>query len=386
MLTFLSKFFIKNFKDYNDQNVRFQYGILCSATGIFLNTCLCLFKFLAGIFSGSIAITADAFNNLSDAGSSLITLLGFRIAKTKPDMTHPYGHGRMEYLSGLVVSMLILYMGFELLISSVKRIIQPQETTYSMLIFCILILSICVKGYMFFYNHTLGKKIHSSTLEATGTDSLSDMLSTFVILICSLISHLTNLNLEGYCGAVVAVLILYAGYQAAKDTISPLLGKAPTQELVDHIYDIVTSDEHILGVHDLMVHDYGPGRLFISLHAEVPAEGDLIVLHDAVDNIERRLSQQLHCQAVVHMDPIFHKDALTIQYLEDIQTYLSSLSPKISVHDFRIVKGPTHTNLIFDVLSPYDCPISDEELLSKLKDHIASLEGNFYGVITLDKI
>lgn len=386
MITFLSKIFIKNFKDYDDQNVRFQYGMLSSAVGILLNACLCLLKFFAGMLSGSIAITADAFNNLSDAGSSLITLLGFRLAKSKPDMTHPYGHGRMEYLSGLVVSMLILYMGFELLISSVKRIVYPQQTTYSMLIFCMLLLSILVKGYMFFYNHALAQKIHSDTLQATGTDSLSDMLSTLTILICSVISHITTINLEGYCGMFVALLILYAGYQAARDTISPLLGKAPDPEFVDRIYEIVTSDPNVLGVHDLMVHDYGPGRRFLSLHVEVPADGDLIVLHDAIDNIERILGEQLHCQAIVHMDPIFHKDTLTIQYKEEIQTYLSSLSDKISVHDFRIVKGPTHTNLIFDVLSPYNCPLSDEELLSKLHTHIAALDGNCYGVITLDKI
>lgn len=386
MITFLSKFFIKNFNDYDDQNVRFQYGMLSSAVGIFLNTCLCLLKFFAGMLSGSIAITADAFNNLSDAGSSLITLFGFRLAKSKPDMTHPYGHGRMEYLAGLVVSMLILYMGLELLISSIKRIVHPQQTTYSMLIFCMLLLSILVKGYMFFYNHALAQKIHSDTLQATGTDSLSDMLSTLTILICSVISHITTINLEGYCGTFVALLILYAGYQAARDTISPLLGKAPDPEFVDRIYEIVTSDPNVLGVHDLMVHDYGPGRRFISLHVEVPADGDLIILHDAIDNIERVLKEQLHCQAVVHMDPIFNKDTLTIQYKDKIQTYLSSLSDKISVHDFRIVKGPTHTNLIFDVLSPYNCPLSDEELLSKLYTYIASLDGNCYGVITLDKI
>ena len=386
MISFLSKLFIPDYKDYDNPQVRFQYGILCSVTGIFLNICLFTLKFLAGVISGSIAITADALNNLSDAGSSLITFFGFRLAKSKPDLDHPYGHGRMEYLSGLIVSVFILYIGFELLTSSVNRILKPETTIYSSLVFCILVISIFVKGYMFFFHSSLGKKINSATLKAAGTDSLSDMLSSSVILICSLISHFTDLNLEGYCGAFVGILILYAGYQTAKDTISPLLGKAPDPDLVAHIRKIVLSGDGVLGIHDLMVHDYGPGRLFISLHAEVPADGDIMALHDSIDNVERILGEHLHCKAVIHMDPIYNKDAFTIQCKENIETYLYMLSDKISVHDFRIVKGPTHTNLIFDVLSPYDCPISDEELLTRLKKHISSLDGNFYGVITLDKI
>lgn len=386
MITFLSRFFIKDSKNYENPLVRFQYGTLCSAVGIFLNICLFAFKFLAGSLSGSIAITADALNNLSDAGSSLITFFGFRLAKSSPDVDHPYGHGRMEYLAGLIVSVFILYMGFELVTSSVNRIIKPEATTYSTLVFSILVVSICIKGYMFFFNTRLGNKINSTTLKAAGTDSLSDMLSTSVILACSLFSHFSQVNLEGYCGAFVGFLILYAGYQAAKETVSPLLGKAPEPQLVEHIRQIVLSGDGVLGIHDLMVHDYGPGRQFISLHAEVPADGDMMALHDSIDNLERTLGEQLHCKAVIHMDPIYNKDAETIQYKEIIQTYLATLSDKISIHDFRIVKGPTHTNLIFDVLSPYDCPISDEELLKKLKQYISGLEGNFYGVITLDKI
>lgn len=386
MISFLSKLFISDYKNYDDPNVRFQYGILSSSVGIFLNICLFALKFLAGRISGSIAITADALNNLSDAGSSLITFFGFRMAKSKPDPDHPYGHGRAEYLTGLVVSVFILYMGFELLTSSINRIIHPDATRYNMLIFGILVISICVKGYMFFFNSALGERISSATLKAAGTDSLSDLLSTGVILVCSLISHFAHINLEGYCGAFVGLLILYAGYQAAKDTVSPLLGKAPEPELVDNICEIVMSGDGVLGMHDLMVHDYGPGRLFLSLHAEVPADGDMLALHDSIDNLERVLGEQLHCKAVIHMDPILNKDTLTIRYKENIEAYLATLSNKISLHDFRIVKGTTHTNLIFDVLSPYDCPVSDEELLSKLKNYISSLDGNLYGIITLDKI
>ncbi len=386
MIRLLAKLSIKNHKDYDHPEVRAKYGILCGGTGIVLNIFLFIIKFIAGVLSHSIAITADAFNNLSDAGSSLIALFGFRLAGSKPDVDHPYGHGRLEYLSGLMVSVLIVFMGYELLTSSVNRIIKPEATTYSILVFCILVLSIFIKFYMFLFNTVIGRKINSATLKATGTDSLSDVLSTSVVLICSLVSHFSNVNLEGYCGLIVGLLILYAGYQAAKETISPLLGKAPDKELVAQIREIVLSGDGVLGIHDLMVHDYGPGRQFISLHAEVPADGDMMVLHDSIDNVERILGEQLHCKAVIHMDPICNKDAETIKYKDALQAYLITLSDKLSLHDFRIVKGPTHTNLIFDVLSPYDCPVSDERLLQNLKNHIASLEGNFYGVITLDKI
>ena len=386
MITYLSKLIIKNHQDYDNPEVRARYGMLCGSAGICFNIFLFFIKFIAGLISHSIAITADAFNNLSDAGSSLIALFGFRLANSKPDMDHPYGHGRMEYLSGLMVSALIIFMGYELLTSSINRIINPGDTTYTPLIFGILIISILVKFYMFIFNNSIGSKIHSSTLLATGTDSLSDVLSTSAVLGCSLISHFLHINLEGWCGSIVGLLILYAGWLAAKETISPLLGKAPEKELVSEIRKIVLNGEGVLGIHDLMVHDYGPGRLFISLHAEVPADGDMMALHDSIDNLERSLGEKLHCKAVIHMDPICNKDEETVAHREEMEHYIKTLSDKLSLHDFRIVKGPTHTNLIFDVLSPYDCPISDDELLTSLKHYIASMEGNFYGVITLDKI
>lgn len=386
MITLLSRLFIKNHRDYDAPEVRTAYGMLCGGAGIGLNIFLFCIKFLAGSFSHSIAITADAFNNLSDAGSSVISLLGFRLAGSKPDVDHPYGHGRIEYLSGLVVSALIMFMGFELLTSSVSRILHPEETSYTLLVFVSLFVSILIKFYMFLFNNAIGKKIHSSTLMATGTDSLSDVVSTSAVLVCSLIGYFFHLSLEGYFGAAVGILILYAGFQAARETVSPLLGTAPKPEFVEEIRNLVLSSPDVLGIHDLMVHDYGPGRLFISLHAEVPADGDILALHDTIDNLERLLGEKLHCKAVIHMDPICNKDAETNRYRAEMEAYLKTLSDKLSLHDFRIVKGPTHTNLIFDVLSPYDCPISDEALLSAVKAHIASLDGNFYGVITLDKI
>lgn len=386
MIAFLSRFFIKDYDKYNNPKVRTDYGILCGIVGLILNIVLFAIKFIAGFLSHSIAITADAFNNLSDAGSSFITLFGFRLGSAAPDSDHPYGHGRIEYLAGFFVSTLILYMGFELITSSVNRIIKPEVTTYTPLTFAILIVSILIKLYMYFFNTRYSQKIASPALKATGIDSLSDVLSTFAILICSLLAHFLHIYLEGYFGVLVGLLILYAGFQALKDTISPLLGKAPTEELVNHIREIVLSGENVLGIHDLMVHDYGPGRLFISLHAEVPADGDMLEFHDTIDQLERTLGRELSCIAVIHMDPICIDDEETNAYKHQIETYLKTLSDKLSVHDFRIVKGTTHTNLIFDVFSPYDCPIPDKELLSNVHQFIDTLEGDIRGVITLDKI
>lgn len=386
MIALLSRLFIKDYKHYENPRVRADYGILCGIAGVFFNVILFTIKFLAGFLSHSIAITADAFNNLSDAGSSFITLFGFRLGSAAPDSDHPYGHGRIEYLAGFFVSTLILYMGFELITSSVNRIIHPEETTYTLLTFIVLIASILVKLYMYFFNTKYSAKIASPALRAAGIDSLSDVLSTFAILICSLLAHFLHIYLEGYFGVLVGLLILYAGFQALKDTISPLLGKAPTEELVNRIKDIVLSGENVLGIHDLMVHDYGPGRLFISLHAEVPANGDMLVFHDTIDQLERNLGQELNCIAVIHMDPICIDDEETNAYKHQIEAYLKSLSDKLSVHDFRIVKGTTHTNLIFDVFSPYDCPIPDKELLTNVHQYIDTLEGDIRGVITLDKI
>lgn len=386
MIALLAKLFIKNYDKHDDPKVRTDYGILCGLCGVIFNVILFGIKFLAGFLSHSIAITADAFNNLSDAGSSFITLFGFRLGSAAPDSDHPYGHGRIEYIAGFLVSTLILYMGFELITSSVNRIIHPEPTTYSTLTFAILAVSIFIKLYMFFFNNKYGKRIASPALKAAGMDSLSDVLSTFAILVCSLLGHFLQLHLEGYFGVLVGLLVLYAGFQALKDTISPLLGKAPTEELVNRIKEIVLAGENVIGIHDLMVHDYGPGRLFISLHAEVPANGDMLEFHDTIDQLERTLGQELSCIAVIHMDPICIDDEETNAYKALIADYLSTLSNKISVHDFRIVKGTTHTNLIFDVFSPYDCPISDKELLALVHQYIDTLEGDIRGVITLDKI
>ena len=359
MVTLLAKLFIKNREDIKNPQVRQSYGILCGAVGIFLNLCLFAGKFIAGSVSNSIAITADAFNNLSDAGSSIITLIGFKMAGQKPDPTHPFGHGRIEYIAGLLVSLIILLMGAELLKSSVAKIIRPEELAFSPMAVLILAVSILVKCYMFLYNRRLGRKLDSAAMTATAADSLSDTAATSAVLAATLIAHFTGLAVDGWCGVLVGLFICYAGYGAARDTVSPLLGQAPDREFVSQISDIVTAHEEILGLHDLIVHNYGPGRILISLHAEVPAEGNFLALHDKIDTIEHELRNVLNCHAVIHMDPVCTKDEETSRLKAQVKSYLEEISATLGMHDFRVVAGPTHTNLIFDVVTPYDFPVSD---------------------------
>lgn len=385
MVTLLSKIFIKNREDIKNPQIRLAYGMLCGAVGIFLNLCLFTGKFIAGTISHSIAITADAFNNLSDAGSSIITLIGFRMAGQKPDPDHPFGHGRIEYVSGLLVSVIILLMGLELLKSSVSKIIHPEELSFSPVVLIILLASILVKCYMFLYNNRLGKKLESAAMCATATDSLSDTLATTVVLIATLVAHFSGLAIDGWCGILVGLFICYAGFNAAKDTISPLLGQAPEKEFVQQVNDIVMAHEGIIGIHDLIVHNYGPGRVLISLHAEVPANGDILVLHDLIDTIEHELRDTLNCHAVIHMDPVQVGDEETTRLKLLVGSYLKELDPSLTMHDFRIVTGPTHTNLIFDVVTPYQFLMSDNELIAKISERIKQDNPNYFAVIEVDK-
>ena len=385
MITLLSRLFIPDRNNLTDNHVRQSYGILCGAVGIFLNLCLFTGKLFAGTISHSIAITADAFNNLSDAASSVITMLGFRLAGQKPDSDHPFGHGRLEYISGLLVSVIILLMGFELLKSSVLKICYPEELLFSPVLLVILLLSILVKCYMFLYNRRLGKRINSAAMDATAVDSLSDVLATSVVLISTLLSHYLNLTVDGWAGLVVGIFICSAGFSTAKDTISLLLGQAPDKGFVEEIEKTVTAHKGILGVHDLIVHNYGPGRILISLHAEVPAEGDILVMHDLIDQIEHELNQKMNCHAVIHMDPVQIHDEETARLKTLVKGYLEEISPVLTMHDFRRVPGPTHTNLIFDVVAPYDFTLSDEELIQKITERIQKDYPDYHAVIEVDK-
>ena len=385
MVTLLSKLFIKDRTDTQSPSVRQSYGMLCGAVGIFLNLCLFTGKFIAGLISNSIAITADAFNNLSDAGSSIITLIGFRMAGQKPDPDHPFGHGRIEYISGLLVAVIILLMGLELLKSSFTKILHPDELSFSPIILVILIVSILVKCYMYFYNHSLGKRFDSSAMLATATDSLSDVLATSAVLISTLVAHFSGLSIDGWCGIVVAALVLWAGIQAARDTISPLLGQPPAPEFVQRIEEIVLSSPVVQGIHDLIVHDYGPGRVMISLHAEVPAHGDIMALHDEIDNIEQRLRRELGCAATIHMDPIVTDDKLTAETRERVAQLVRGIDEHITIHDFRMVTGPTHTNVIFDAVVPFKFRLSDHEVEQEIQAAVKRLDSSYFAVVQIDR-
>lgn len=385
MIKLLSKLLIKNNNDYSDPTVRRRYGILCGSVGVALNILLSLGKFIAGLSVNSIAIIADAANNLSDAGSSVITMAGFKLAGQKPDPAHPFGHGRIEYISGLIVSMAILLMGFELLKTSVEKIFSPEETVFSIAAIVILCASIAVKLYIFFYNKKIAAKINSSAMAATATDSISDCLATAATLLSIILSAATGINLDGYCGVIVALFILFAGFKAAKDTVNPLLGQKPDPEFVKQIEKTVLSHEEVVGIHDLVVHDYGPGRIMISLHAEVSDKENILKIHDVIDNIEKELQKKLECHAVIHMDPISTDDENTLKLKKEINEIVKKENPEFSIHDFRVVAGDTHTNIIFDLLIPYGISDDEETIKKKIDDEVKKLNKNYFTVIEIDK-
>ena len=385
MIHFLASFFIKDSRNYKSPEVRQAYGVLSGAVGIALNILLFLGKWLAGTISGSIAITADAFNNLSDAGSSIITLIGFKLSGQKPDPEHPFGHGRMEYISGLLVSVAILVMGFELIWSSVGKLRNPEPIESSGLVFGILIASILVKVYMFFYNHFLSRKIESAAMKATAMDSLSDTVATTLVLLATAISKYTGILLDGWFGILVGLFILYTGGSTLKETIDLLLGQPPKQEFIDAIKNIVLGHSLVHGVHDLIVHDYGPGRVMISLHAEVDVNGDIQDIHEQIDHIEHELQEKLHCSATIHMDPIVTDDEEVLAMKAKVGEMVHFLDDSFSMHDFRMVKGSTRTNLIFDVEVPRKTSYTDNEIINFLKEKIHELPGSkYFAVIQID--
>lgn len=385
MITVLSKLFLKNADEMSEDKKRSVYGTLCCLLGIFLNIILFGVKYFAGVISGSIAITADAFNNLSDAGSSAITLAGIRLAGKKPDPEHPFGHGRIEYLSALAVSVIIIIVGVELLGSSIDKIMNPSDVDKSLAAIVILIISVLVKGYMFFYNRKIGKKINSSGMKATAVDCIGDALATTVVLISTVISFFTDIQIDGWCGILVSLFIVYAGFNSAKETISPLLGGPPEKEYVEKIEEIVLSYEKIVGIHDMIVHDYGPGRVIVSLHAEVSGKEDIYVLHDTIDNAEHRLSAEMGCMAVIHMDPIETDDSATAELCEKVAQAIKIIDKDITVHDFRMVPGNTHTNLIFDAVIPYTVKLSDSEIKRLISDIVENECENCFAVINIDR-
>lgn len=385
MIRFLSRRFIRDCDNVASPAVRLAYGVLCGLVGITLNLLLFLGKLLAGIASGSIAVTADAFNNLSDAGSSVVTLLGFKLAAQAPDRGHPFGHGRLEYISGLVVSMIIILMGVELGKTSLEKILHPAAVGFTPLVGAVLTVSICTKLYMAYYNRSIGRRISSSAMAATALDSLSDCLATAAVLLGGLAGYLWNVQVDGWCGAAVAAFILWSGISAARETINPLLGQPPSAEFVQEVENLVLSHTEIMGIHDLIVHDYGPGRRMLSLHAEVPAGGDFVELHDVVDEAERELSDTMGCLATIHMDPVVNDGGVTSETRERVQSLVRLIDPEITIHDFRMVPGPTRTKVLFDAVVPYQCALSDQEVKSRIESGVQALDAGWSAAVNVEK-
>ena len=384
MTGLLVRLFIRDYQNVGDAAVRQKYGMLGGVVGIACNVVLFLAKLFAGLAASSISVMADAFNNLSDAGSCIVSAVGFKMAGRPADHEHPFGHGRIEYISGLIISFIIMMMGVELLKSSVEKIFSPQEVIFSWLSFCILLVSIGVKLWMGFFNRTLGKKIDSAAMKASAMDSISDVVATSVVALGMLISYFSSLQIDGYLGVLVAGFILYTGFQTAKDTLNPLLGEAPDKAFVESIEQAVLSYDGVLGIHDLIIHNYGPGRSVISLHAEVSCEEDILEIHDMIDRIERDLKVKFHCEVVIHMDPIVTDDAETNRIHEKVMQLIGIIDPVLKIHDFRMVKGPTHTNLIFDVVVPYGFRLNDTQLKEAILRAVKTIDENYEAVAEID--
>ena len=377
---------IRRPEDGSDPAVRQAYGLLSGGVGIVLNLLLSAGKFVAGVLTGSIAVTADAFNNLSDAGSSVVTLVGFRMAAKRADDDHPFGHGRIEYLSGLAVAVAILVVGLELAKSSLEKVLHPVEVAFSWRSVGILCASILVKLWMFFFNRNLSRRIGSAAMMATATDSLSDAAATSAVLLGTLVGHFADLYIDGWVGVLVAVFILRAGWGAAKDTLDPLLGQSPDPELVRGIQETVLGRPEIVGMHDLVVHDYGPGRCMASLHAEVPMDADILVIHDVIDNLERELRRKRGVEVGMHMEPIAVGDPRTDALKAQVTELVRRIDPDMTIHDFRMTAGPEHTNLIFDVAVPYHCRLEDEQVQEAIGAAVKALPGNYYTVVSVDHV
>ena len=385
MTNLLLKAFVKDYTNTDKPNVRSAYGKLAGFVGIVCNIILFIGKVLIGTISGSVSITADAFNNLSDASSSIISLLGFKLSEKPADAEHPYGHGRYEYLSALSVAVLIIIIGFELFKTSIEKIINPSGIKFNWVLVVVLLLSILVKLWMMIFNKKLGKKIKSDTLIATAQDSRNDVISTFAVLAAAIISAFTKLELDGWIGLCVAVFILLSGFGLIKNTLDPMLGKAPDAEFVRKIRDKIMSYEGVLGVHDLMIHDYGPCRQFASVHVEMAAEEDVLVSHDVIDNIEFDFLKDMGLHMIVHYDPIITKNELVSNMRYEIQEIVKTINSSLSIHDLRVVPGISHTNLVFDCLADFDLQITDFELKSAISDAVKAAHPEYNCVITIDK-
>ena len=385
MTTLLCKLFVKNWQDTKSPAVRRAYGTMASAVGIVANLLLSLVKLAAGILSGAISITADAVNNLSDAGSQVISLVSFKVASKPADRDHPFGHARIEYVSSMIVSFLILTVGVELLRESIGQILSPSPISFSFPVFLILALSVAVKLWLSFFNRRLASKMDSEVMRATSADSLSDAIATGAVLISGLIAWKTGWQIDGYMGVVVAIIILIAGIRVLNDTKNSILGRAPSPETMESIAKLAEEYPEILGIHDMVVHSYGPGNIIASFHAEVDGSANVFDTHDVIDLVEKRLWSELGIRATVHMDPIVTDDERIQALREQTLASVRTVDPHLGIHDFRFVEGKTHSNLIFDVTAPFELKLSDEELKQKISLEISLLNPNYFAVITVDR-
>ena len=381
----LIRLFIPNWKHTDDPSVREQYGKVAGATGIVTNLLLAVMKLITGLLFNSIAIMADAVNNFSDSGSSLVTLIGFKLSGKPADAKHPFGHARIEYISGMIVSFIVVMLGFQLAQSSVEKIITPEDSAFTWVTVLILVISIVAKLWQGFFYRKMGKAISSTTLKATSADSLNDVLATSVVLIGILITLFTSVNLDGWMGLAVALFIMVSGARLVIETSQPLLGTAPSQELVNSVYSRILSYDGIIGLHDLEVHSYGEGRIFASVHCEVDADKDIMVSHDVIDNIERDFLQDMDIHLVIHLDPVQIHDEKTQKLFHEVRKIVADMSPEYSIHDFRVVWGTTHSNLIFDIVLPFEDQKSDEAVVKDIQNAIwEKLGKEFFAVITVD--
>ena len=365
--------------------IRRKFGVLSGTVGIMFNILLFAGKLTVALLSGSVAIIADAFNNLSDAASSVVTIVGFKLSGKKPDPQHPFGHGRFEYISGFIVSIVIILVGFELGKSSISGIISPNPIEFSTITVVILVASMTVKLYMALYNRKLAVVFDSATMNAVMQDSRNDVIATGTVLISLLVTHYTSLSLDSYAGLLVSLFILYSGAMSAKDTLTPLLGTPPTPELVSDIEDIVMSHKTIVGMHDLVVHDYGPGRRIISLHAELPSDIEVFEAHSVIDDLEKELEDKIGCEAVIHYDPIDTNDEELKRLRLIVEGIVSSIDGTLAIHDFRYIPGETHTNLIFDIVVSYGYAKCDDDLKKHISEEVLKLLPNHYCIIKCDK-
>lgn len=384
MTQLLIKCFIKNHTETKLPSVREAYGHLGSIVGILANMLLCATKISVGLLFSSVAILADGINNLSDAGSSIVTLVGFKLSSKPADEDHPFGHARIEYISGLIISFIIFLLGLELIKSSIAKIISPDPLVVNGPMIFVLIFSIIVKIWLSAFNYKIGKLIDSATLEATAADSRNDVIATSAILIAIIIAHFTGLQLDGYMGCGVGLFILYSGYSILKDTTSPLLGQAPDAEFTKAIEEKLLSYEGVLGFHDLVLHSYGPNNYFASVHVEVAAEEDLLSCHDKMDIIERDFKNNLNVNLVIHPDPVVTSDPKTMALQKQVAMLIQTIHPQLSLHDFRVVLGTTHTNLVFDVTVPVSYKTSPKDIAAKIDELVKTIDATYYTVITVD--